>query len=245
MKTKRFRAMLVFTLMLAILLPSSAYAAGENVKKVINYVALGDSIAYGTGALPVTKGYTYLYRDYLAKTGNVDFKNFAIPGLTSVDLVSQLANPDVVNAIQGASLITISNGGNDLLKCVSADFQSIDSVCGQAAFQQFAINWQTIISTIRSINTQAYIQVINVYNPFNPTINRELRTLADQIIVPFNNFLLSDPRYKVIDVYSAFKGKELLYTYFYFPRINDVHPTNVGHLVIANLHVKDFLTNSR
>lgn len=86
--------------------------------KVLNYTALGDSIACGLSASE-GKGYVDLCYNYLAKQkSNTDMKldNIAVSGYTSSDLLEQLQDSEVRNMIAQSKDITICIGSNNLLK---------------------------------------------------------------------------------------------------------------------------------
>ncbi|SRR5260370_34055419 len=76
-------------------------------------LAMGDSLAAGFGAIPVTQGYAYL----LYKGGTFDsltntiFADAAAPGATSAHVLA-FQVPQAVNIFQ-PHVVTISVGGND------------------------------------------------------------------------------------------------------------------------------------
>jgi lysophospholipase L1-like esterase len=76
------------------------------------YLALGDSIAAGFGAIPVTQGYPYLlYRGGVFDTiSNMYFANAAVPGATSAHVLNNQV-PQTIEAFP-PSVITITVGGN-------------------------------------------------------------------------------------------------------------------------------------
>lgn len=90
--------------------------AAESEKSVVNYVALGDSITYGSNSY-VSKVADYLTERY----GKCVTKNMAIDGLTSAGLVDCLTNSSnayyytMRNAIKNADVITLDIGSNDIL----------------------------------------------------------------------------------------------------------------------------------
>ncbi|MBE0451326.1 MAG: SGNH/GDSL hydrolase family protein [Clostridia bacterium] len=112
-KTKFFLA--VFT---TIIMVFSSTVFGVT-KQGIVYTALGDSIAYGTGATDLV-GYTDLFNEHLnKKLGNEKYFNMSYDGATSEDLLISLNDPfdyfGAQTAIVASEVITISIGGNDLL----------------------------------------------------------------------------------------------------------------------------------
>jgi lysophospholipase L1-like esterase len=114
--------------------------------ETLNYVALGDSIAYGTGATN-DYGYVYLHRDFLATNGTTDtadddktinLTNKAIRGIKTSDLLLQLnVDGGVKKAIRSANLVTASIGGNNLPACATDNYSYIDSSCANNGVSQF------------------------------------------------------------------------------------------------------------
>ncbi|MBK5262914.1 MAG: S-layer homology domain-containing protein [Peptostreptococcaceae bacterium] len=88
----------------------------------VNYIALGDSIAYGS---KVAKGFGYvdLFYDGMKKeTGNVQpmLLNLGKPGKNSSELLASLkTDKATIDAVLKADIITISIGGNNLLRPVT------------------------------------------------------------------------------------------------------------------------------
>ncbi|MBK5246019.1 MAG: S-layer homology domain-containing protein [Peptostreptococcaceae bacterium] len=89
-----------------------------------NYTALGDSIAYGS---KVAKGFGYvdLFANALKnKAGNEQLAVFNLgkPGKNSSELLADLKHDETtINAVSKAKIITISIGGNNLLRPVTTD----------------------------------------------------------------------------------------------------------------------------
>jgi len=87
----------------------------------IDYVALGDSIAYGS-KVSEGLGYVDLFTDkLLSETGGMqlDALNLGKPGKNSSQLLSDLKTDQAtIDAVSGAEVITISIGGNNLLRPV-------------------------------------------------------------------------------------------------------------------------------
>ncbi len=106
------------------------------------YMALGDSIAAGYGAIPATQGYVYLlYQEGIFDTvQNTLFCNAAVPGATSKDVLDYQI-PQV--ALFHPNVITLTVGGNDLL----AIMEGADP--GQV-LNNFALNFQQILYKLRT-----------------------------------------------------------------------------------------------
>lgn len=112
---------------LAVVLAPAAAAAQINFEKSGYYLSLGDSVAAGEGALPVTHGFVYqLYdRGVFGRMQTMDFANIAIKGATT-DEVLMLQVPQALciqpPRIQLApSVITLIAGANDLFVYLAAN----------------------------------------------------------------------------------------------------------------------------
>ena len=83
-----------------------------------NYVALGDSDASGYGLLTLEERHTDILFERLKEEGYVDnYKNMAVSGYTTTMLLEFLNGIDEesLEFIQGARIITINIGGNNIL----------------------------------------------------------------------------------------------------------------------------------
>lgn len=101
-----------------LLLPLRA-SAQINFTKSGYYLSLGDSVAAGEGALPVTHGFVYqLYdRGVFGRTQVMDFSNVAIKGATAAEVLA-LQVPEALCILPpriglAPSVITLTAGAND------------------------------------------------------------------------------------------------------------------------------------
>jgi lysophospholipase L1-like esterase len=126
---------------------------------VWNYVALGDSLAVGTGAS--YEGYVDRYADYLeADTGiRVNVINLGQNGLASPELLFALrSDPSWRRAVGVADVLTVNIGLNDLGRaaethengtCGGADNQD----CLREAVETVEDNWNAIIAELLSLRS--------------------------------------------------------------------------------------------
>jgi lysophospholipase L1-like esterase len=232
---------------------------GDSTTETINYLALGDSIAYGTGATN-DYGYVYHYRDFLATNGteedlsddkDVKLTNKSLRGIKTNDLLAQLKlDKKVQRLVKNADYITVSIGGNNLLSCASDNYSYIDDTCAQNGVDNFERDWVQIIAKIRDLNPNATVKSLNLYNPYrDDSTDSSEKALFDQAngyIQKINDefaFNLNLYTYNIVDVYGAFSGtfddgssfKVSTYTHFSEEK-RDPHPTDAGHILIAELH---------
>lgn len=204
--------------------------AKDTSKKMIDYVALGDSLAAGTTP-DNEKGLGY--PDFLAESFEEKYKvnlaNFAVPGYTSVQLENDvLNNQKVRDGIKGADYITIDIGGNDLLRSLSGDPK------GGAlpnAIAEVSSNIQNILQTIDGLNPSAKVYVMGYYNVY-PYSSKE----KQDALMPFLDELNSQ-----IEKLSDDHGDTFVPTYdaiskdyqTYLPNPSNIHLSLDGYQVLA------------
>ena len=185
------RVISILLIALMALVPLQVWSADSGeAKEGISYVALGDSIAFGMGATKPANNYVNLIRKHLNKKyDKVSFNNLGIPGITSSQLLLQLAAPaeaaqlaeaypdkdiskiavaacnKTAEAVAGADIITISIGGNNLLGGLT-DLYNGKFTTIQNNIKQFEADWPQILRTIRDANPDVKIYVMTLYNPF-------------------------------------------------------------------------------
>jgi lysophospholipase L1-like esterase len=206
-------------------------AAGWIWWRRLKYVALGDSIAFGIGSFTL-----FGYPPRLAKAlapllrRHIVLNNRSRFGLTSTELLGMLEGSEQMRqAVQGAGLITVNIGGNDLLQC------GYDGSCLPGALTTYRTNWEGILREIRALNPGAPLIVLTLYNPYPLA---DVRRPPVQAGIAALNAIVQDPslleRYAVsavADLNSLFEGHECQWTWFC--SVGDPHPTDTGHAAIA------------
>lgn len=200
-----------------------AHAQGE-----VRYLALGDSLAAGYRAIPATQGYVYrLYREgVIAPIHRTLFANAAVPGVTSAQVLAYQV-PQALDAFP-ADVITLSVGGNDLLRILSGADPGI-------VLSEFQTNLTLILQRLRTGLPQAHIYINNLYTV--PNIAG-----ADSIVPVFNGIVAQVAGafgVPVVDIYTAFLGRpELLLINRPGAGAQEVHPTNAGYAVMARAYAR-------
>jgi lysophospholipase L1-like esterase len=192
------------------------------------YMALGDSLVAGYGAVPATQGYVYL----LYQSGTFDavpntlLSNTGVPGATSQHVLEHQV-PQAIDAFQ-PTVITLTVGGNDLLRI-------LNGADPQAVLSEFATNLTLILGQLRTALPNARIYVSNLYTVPLPVSNPQQ---VNAIVDMFNNIVAgvaSGYGVAIADLYSAFLGKNgLLLIERHGANQFEVHPTNSGHRAIAD-----------
>lgn len=198
-------------------------------EKPLIYVALGDSLSVGIGAI-LKPGFVKRYAKMAEHTLGrkvIPFV-FARHGSTSGDLLKKLDEPIVKLILREAEIITISTGGNDLRKAAKLYLKNNDSGVVKKALEQYNLNIKSILLKIdfikRRRKTPYIIRLVDVYNPMPD------RTDAQMWVKRFQRELkaLEEKNIKVTNIFEQFKGKEDQLMF-----IDKLHPNADGYQVIA------------
>ena len=187
------------------------------------YMAMGDSLAAGYGAVPATQGYVYLlYKEgVFDKIPNTLLSNVGLIGATSQDVLDKQV-PLAINPFM-PTVITLTVGGNDLTSILTgADPETV--------LENFQSNLTNIFMELRTKLPEAEIYISNLYDiPEIPG--------ATDVILVFNGIVdgvASGFGVPVADVFSAFEGRKGLRL---IQRNGadqfEVHPSNAGHRAMA------------
>ena len=250
MSPQRAVAVMAFA---AILAPTLA-AAQVNFPKSGYYAALGDSVAAGEGALPVTSGYVYdLYdRGVFGKKQEMEFSNAAVRGARSWELRShQVSQLLCVKTAQRPTVVTITVGANDIFAgdpdIASIASRVVDSVNVLLNNNRGALAPVLDPETLSPCPAldNVTILVSNYYSIPHPVPG--VFALLDTALQGFDQALRlglqlvpvpPGSKVAVVDLYTPSLGRQGLVTIdrrlgFQGPFNFDVHPTNVGHAFIA------------
>ncbi|EIT86798.1 lysophospholipase [Fictibacillus macauensis ZFHKF-1] len=195
------------------------------------YTALGDSISVGVRARNPSHGFVQRYaarsEEVLGKSYHVH--NFAVNGFTTEDVLYGLAEGKVKDAVIQSEIITISAGGNDLLKAGKRYLLRKDEAGLARTVAQCRQNMTDIVQHIRALKENSchryMIRLLNMYNPYRKW------DIAHRWIRHFNEMMLMYNKVnhvKVVDLYTPFlqRERELL-------SWDSIHPNEEGHDVIA------------
>lgn len=182
----------------------------------VRYMAMGDSLAAGRGALPATQGYIYLlyYSGLFGSLLETVMNNVGVSGATSRDVLDYQV-PQAIELFE-PTVITLTVGGNDLLSVLNGADPA-------AVLARFQANLTETLRRLRLELPAARIYLSNLYaipgfipsERAVPLFNLIVAGVAAQFEVP------------VADVYGAFAGKQGLVQPF------GIHPTNAGHRAMA------------
>ena len=219
-------------------------------KKVVTYVAIGDSLTKGVGDSTNQGGFVPLLAQSLTNETGLEFKaiNYGVSGNTSSQILSRMQEKkEIRKDLKQAQLLTITVGGNDLRKAILEDTSNLNLDRFEKASKTYEKNLKQIIELARKDNPDLPIYVVGIYNPLylNFPDLTELQTLVDQwnqrteetlsayqgvYFVPINDLL-----YKGIDgksgVTESELGKETVTNDALYDE-DSFHPNNTGYEIM-------------
>jgi lysophospholipase L1-like esterase len=247
---KRLSRLWILLIVFAAALGAAPASASDHPPPIIaedatRYMALGDSLAAGYLALPVTRGYTYRLYDTerFDAISHTLFCNAAVPGATSSDVLMHQVPQALIRAANGGfnpKYVTLTVGGNDLLAILhyiqtNPDPSTLVPFATQV-IMQYGNNLAAILLQLRTGLPDAKVFVANQYSI--PEIEARV-PLAGPMIAFFNdvvNQVVSQfpSNVYLIDVHRAFLGRAKLLL-DERPGVSpfETHPTNKGYQVMA------------
>ncbi|WP_223069851.1 GDSL-type esterase/lipase family protein [Paenibacillus caui] len=196
------------------------------------YTAIGDSLTTGFGALP-GNGFVPVYRRMaeVRLKSFVAYSNLGVNGLTSAELDQRVGRSAAYRqALRAADMITVSIGGNDLIRAARLAQGGKGSVPRNLAgsLKECKRHFSSIMGKIYRLKKGArkpyIIRVVGLYNPY-PQIEE-----ATDWVIQFNRFAsrYSSRVCAFANIYSTFAGKEkeLL-------SLDHLHPNGRGYRAIA------------
>ncbi|MDF2657711.1 MAG: spore germination lipase LipC [Paenibacillus sp.] len=199
------------------------------MKRELAYLAIGDSLTAGVGALPE---HSFVHRyARLLETGygrQVRTENAGISGATTGAVLETVrTNGQVRSAAERSTIITLTAGGNDLIQAAKHYFFDSDTRHLVSALKAYQRNIDSILETIQAIKAGGdpyFVRVLGLYNPLPEFA--EAAFWVNKFNEHLRSFHAGDVQ--VIDVYNQFLGKEdnLLAD-------DRFHPNAEGYRIIA------------
>ncbi len=197
----------------------------------LTYVSLGDSLAVGDGSSDLReRGYAPIYRRILEEETGRDVRlvQLGVKGETSESFLSgtdpQLARAEAVLRENPGTIVTLSLGGNDLLRV--ADGTDAER---EAALARYAENLERILKNLGSASDpEPCVSVLALYNPIPVGFTEEWVGRLNETIreVAGRNGVA------VAAADEAFRGHEAEYA-FHARYPWNIHPTDRGHEALA------------
>lgn len=222
--------------------------------KHVSYAALGDSLTEGVGDATGQGGFVPLFAKEIENStgGSVSSQNFGKAGDTSTQIYNRMMkSKKITDGLKKANIITITIGGNDVLKVIRDNVTKLSSMTEKDFVKPeelYQARVKKLLDKIRENNPQAQIYVLGIYNPFY--LNFPDLTVMQNVIdswntatagvvsqekntyfIPINNLLYKgsgDQQAVEADSSTSAVANNLLYTEDHF------HPNNIGYQIMAD-----------
>jgi lysophospholipase L1-like esterase len=249
---------LLAILFAAVFIPGLSHGQVNVVANNGYYVGLGDSISAGQGALPVTNGFVFRLYDHavFGSKQELEFSNIAIRAAQTWHVLEhQVPQAICITGFQ-PSVITITVGANDFFAALpNVDVNVLASIAFRTAeivnrlLNGFVYPDATSPGKAQQCPGLPNVTVLVANNYAVPHPDPAIARTLDSFAVAYDQLLRlalsglrvpTGSRIAVVDLYSAFKGPKGLLLIRNGganagsgPLDIEVHPNNVGHLVIA------------
>ncbi|MEW9669022.1 GDSL-type esterase/lipase family protein [Ammoniphilus sp. 3BR4] len=201
----------------------------DTISEGMTIIALGDSLTRGTGDSN-GKGYVGYLVDRLKEQSSeeITLRNLGVKGYRSDQLLNQVKQSEIKRQIQDADIILMTMGGNDLFQSgqtlIDLDPQKIDQLR-----EEYLLNMQQIMGEIRSVNKEAAIYYVGLYNPFINLADAEITTQAvRQWNHETSELLDKDHQAVFVPTYDLFQINVDQYLFS-----DKFHPNTEGYQLIA------------
>lgn len=231
---------LVAALSLTALFIAGCGVTEEKTEKVlektdVDVVAMGDSLTEGIGDEQEQNGYAGRFANSIKEQMNgikeVQLLETAKKGRRSDELITQIKSGDIDNELKTAEIITLTIGGNDLMKVFRANITSLEKSAFDEERPLFAKRYKEIFKLIREKNKKAPIVALGVYNPL--TVYTDDPSQFEAILTEWNGDMKkvvdADKHAVFIPVVDLFNSNdEDVYSEDYF------HPNAKGYTNMTN-----------
>ena len=138
-------------------------------QKRLNYVAIGDSLTEGVGDQTNQGGFIPLLSNAISEISDVNVvsQNFGVAGNTSTQIYKRMTKEKKIqSAIKKADVITITVGGNDVMKVIRTQLTNLTENSFEKPAQTYQKQLTEIFDFIRDHNPTAQVYILGIYNPF-------------------------------------------------------------------------------
>lgn len=237
-------------------------------KETINFVAIGDSLTEGVGDTTSSGGYVPLLKRDLEGELTIDALtayNFGVAGDRTDHILKRIEkDKDITVALKRADFVTLTVGGNDLMRTVRAEIlNDIDENTFKKPLKTYQDNLTELIETIRDSAPNTPIYLLGIYNPFYLSFQEveEMQNIvsmwnegAEAVTKEFDNtyFIpINDLLFKGLDGQIGFGDGSSSSSLSQEEALNNLiseednfHPNNLGYQIIANAF-KDELVKTK
>ncbi|MGZ8832119.1 MAG: GDSL-type esterase/lipase family protein [Thermoanaerobaculia bacterium] len=194
---------------------------------VLRVVVLGDSVAHGAGDETGRGIEGCLDRKLLARArAFVPAVNYGINGGRTLDALRLLRSRAAQPALQAASAVIVSIGGNDLYGDPLARLRS--TVWPAYSMHRAMARVNNVVHRIHALNPTARIFILGLYNPYRRS---GIGSFLDRQVNAWDSLLIgrfaADPSVSVIRIADLFQFADRLSPLDHF------HPSADGYALIA------------
>lgn len=153
----------------------------------IELVGLGDSLTQGVGDELQGAGYIGRLQKEISQYKGIEevvLTNTAKRGRRSDQLLKMLKAGDIDHQLRKANIITLTIGGNDMMKVVKKDLFDLRVEAFEKELVKFEKNYDQILEEIREINSSAPIILLGLYNPITAVTDE--KSELDEILADWN-----------------------------------------------------------
>lgn len=168
------KAMMLFITALFLLAGCGNNAAEETaapavVPQDIRIASVGDSLTQGVGDSTKSGGYVPYLTDQLESldaVGAVTVDNFGKRGNRTDQLLKRLQTEEIQSSIQQSDMVIVTIGGNDVVEVMKNNWSNLTVDVFREEEDAYAERVEAILTEIRSINPDAGLVLVGIYNPF-------------------------------------------------------------------------------
>lgn len=210
----------------------------EEEANPVFYLALGDSLTRGVGDENDNYGWTGIFAQELEKwpaVQEVELDNRGKNGRRSDQLLTLLEKGHYDEQLEKANIITITLGGNDVMRVVKSDLLNLREELFIEAQQPFIDRYTSILTYIRA-HTEAPIVMVGFYNPFSIITESPFEEIIHNWNVDIEMLANKTNNACFVSIEDLFvTNEDMVYHSDYF------HPNATGYQNMAN-RVKERLT---
>ncbi|AHN21982.1 MULTISPECIES: GDSL-type esterase/lipase family protein [Lysinibacillus] len=170
--------------------PEDLRQIDDDNAKQLHYLALGDSLTDGVGDEYSQDGYVGRLADSMlawTSISEVKVENRGKRGRRSDQLLKLLKKGHYDEELQQAQLISLTMGGNDVMKVVKKDLFNLKRDAFDKELLTYENRYSKIIGNIRAKNPTVPLLLIGFYNPFSIVTNEANE--FDTIITEWNSVI--------------------------------------------------------
>lgn len=160
----------------------------QSKTKIINYVALGDSLTEGVGDSTGQGGFVPLLANGIRDNLDVEVssQNYGISGNTSQQILKRMQSDKALkNDLKKADILTITVGGNDVMAVIRKNLANLKVSSFELPEKNYQLRLQKIVKLARKDNNDLHIYILGIYNPFY--LNFPEMTEMQNVINNWNN----------------------------------------------------------